>query len=196
MISTLRKIKRMITKRRIAIFDFDFTLAETNECILFKPENSDVYHRIKPTEFNNIRHVILDRLDSNAFVEFEDINLNRCKPIVATINLMHKLYSEGYEIVILSARSMVVKSKIDAFMKMYTNVVDYEYIGLSSGDIDDKRDYIEKNCADDSWLIEDNIHCLADVSMLLPYRINYGFVTKQNNDQYVVKLYHWGQNEF
>ena len=76
MISTLRKIKRMITKRRIAIFDFDFTLAETNECILFKPENSDVYHRIKPTEFNNIRHVILDRLDSNAFVEFEDINLN------------------------------------------------------------------------------------------------------------------------
>lgn len=189
MFSTINKIRRMLNKDQIAVFDFDYTIAETSECVLCKIGKSENYSRINPVEFNQIRNKILNKLDQNAFIEFDDINIDEAKPIHSSLELMQRLYSQGCDIVILSARPQMVEIKIDQFMQKYSTVKDYTFIGLGSGDPDHKVNFIEEHCNDNSWLIEDNIYCIARCAISLPFKINYGYVVKDES-HYKIQMHY------
>ena len=189
MISKVKKLKRLLTKDSIAVFDFDYTLAETSECVLLKAEYSDNYYRLTPKEYLERKESIKDKLDENAFVEFDDIDLNNIHPIGQSLRLMERLYNQGCSIVILSARPQKVENKIRKFMLDFSSVQDYQFIGLGSGNPMRKIDFIEQNGNDNSWLIEDNIYCIAKCSIFLPFQINYGYVVK-GDSQYKVEMYY------
>lgn len=187
-----KKIKRICYKTigKIAIFDFDYTLAETSEYIYGFSYRKNGYVRISQEQYKNNKDLYYDMIDYNSFREFDKINLKKVNPIKVSIEFMQELYEKGYEIIILSSRPQKAEEDIDKFIKKYTKVKEYKFIGLNSGDKDDKYKYIERNCSKYSWFIEDNAETIGHVSMKLPFKINFGHVRKQK-ENYIIEIYQW-----
>jgi hypothetical protein len=176
-------------RKRIAIFDFDQTIANTKEHVLLLSRSRDIgYYRISQ-EVYKIKKKEYDHLiDESSFSEFEDIDLKRAIPIYETIDFMEELYNKGYQIVILSSRTQKVEDKINIFMKKHTKIRNFKYVGLNSGDPEDKFLFVESISNKNTWYIDDNIDCLLFISMMLNIKINYGKVSKHNKS-YEIELF-------
>ena len=86
------------------------------------------------------------------------------------------MYSEGYKIIILSARSKFCSDYIKTFMEENTSVKKYQFIGLDCGKAQSKVDFIDRIATNGSYFVEDSIYNLAYASMRLNKKVDYVYV--------------------
>ena len=136
----------------IAIFDFDYTLAKTNEKIwVWSPRGTRVYDNKKyipyhPSVLAKINLPKDERIDDSSFKEFYSLDLSRTKPINITMQLLnyHTANYRKYDTYILTARPKDAQNDILNFLQQ--NKIDTDrvgYMGLKNSDPKMKIEFIK-----------------------------------------------------
>lgn len=172
----IRKVKSKIITR-YAFFDFDYTLAETHEKVHLQSSIDPSYiYSVDNKHFTLNRNKYEDEIFSLSFKDFNTIDLKKCNPIKETIEFMEHLYSQGYKIVILSARDQSCSEYIDTFMSNYTSVKKYKFIGLNCGKAQSKVNVLNDLSTNGSYFVEDSIYNIAYSSIKSDKKIKYVYV--------------------
>ena len=138
---------------KMIFFDFDYTLAKTVENVwIWSPRGTrthkdKTYRVVNPLEYGVLKLADDEHLDSDSFVEFGKLNVNRAKPISLNMFLLdYFMSSESNLITILSARPQKVEDYIYEFLKLnavknYKKII---YKGVDSSDPSKKYDYLKE----------------------------------------------------
>lgn len=179
---------------KVAFIDFDFTLAKTTECVqVLKDDGS--YYRLDSNEYNNVKDKIQDRLTGDSFIEFNNVDLDKAQPIWNTIRFVEELYRQGWFIIILSARTQLAEDDIRKFMSKYSCLNnDFEFIGLKSGNPEDKYKVIKQIKQKQTIFIDDNFRTLSYSAMRFGKELIYGYV--YHNEESVLELHNHETNKW
>ena len=157
--------------KNLIIFDFDFTIAKTIECIAVRsPRGSHrisnkLYRKVHPTEIQQFGISDDEIIDENSYQEFYYLNQEKSKIIKPIIPYIEYYSKNTYYI--LTARPQELEKEIKTFLS--SNNIDTKtlrYVGLKNSShkhkikwIDDK---IKKESYDNIVLFEDNILFIED----------------------------------
>lgn len=155
----------MIDKTLI-IFDFDFTIAKTVECVSVRSPrgnhkiNNKTYRRIHPTELQQFGIADDEIFDENSYHEFYSLNMDKTK-IIQPILPYIKYYS-NYEYYILTARPQDLETKIKTLLQNNNiNTDTLGFKGLKNSSYEKKINWIDYKIKKENYkkiiLFEDNI---------------------------------------
>lgn len=168
----------MVVETKLVIFDFDFTLAKTTECVkLWSPrgnrtEKHKKFKYLTPEEFNAINIASDEYLDDESFVEFNSVDFKKAKKIYPVMVFFESfLDSQETKVIVLSARPQCAEKTIKQFLKLHVKKTNHDkidklvYKGCHSGDPKQKYQYIKHlvktsnltHSLDEIMLFEDSV---------------------------------------
>jgi acid phosphatase class B len=101
--------------KKAFVFDFDDTLAFTDAHVLVHGPNYE-WHRLTPAEFN---HYTLENDEYFDFSEFKNPEYILNGKPTKLVELAKKVYSEGHDLFILTARSNSIADAIQEFLSQF-----------------------------------------------------------------------------
>ena len=191
----------MINKK-LAIFDFDYTLAKTSECLwLWSPRGSRSYDNkkytpIHPSSFSKINLADDEYLDDSSFKEFYKLDLDNCKGIGLTLTLLdyYSTKIDNYDSYILTARPPEAETDVRLFLKANNiNENKINYVGLKNSDPILKIKYIKNLLSQKKYeeilIYEDNLYVIKNIdSLIKEYKIKKYYI-QSNIDNYKITCY-------
>jgi hypothetical protein len=138
---------------KMIFFDFDYTLAKTIESVwVWSPRGTKQYNGRTYRTVNPLEYVVLklgndEYLDSDSFMEFNKVNVERAKPLSLNIFLLNYFMLNRFNAVsILSARPQSVEKYIYEFLELHgvENFNKIKYKGVASSEASKKYEYIKE----------------------------------------------------
>lgn len=162
--------------KQLVVFDFDYTLAKTAECIwVWSPRGTREYQGKKyipvhPSLLSKVKLGDDESISDDSFKEFYSLNINKAKPIIPTINLLKYYLSDCYEykVYIVTARPQSVEKDIISFLKTCdVNTTNINYTGLTNSDPRKKIEYIKDVVSNNTYkkisVFEDNRYVIENI---------------------------------
>ena len=142
--------------KKMAFFDFDYTLAKTTECVrVWSPRGTreyfgKPYKLLTPSEFNALNLAEDESINEDSFIEFQKVNYKRATQIKSVFMFLNFFLKEEETIIkVLSARPQVAEATVFKFLQKnldYKKKIDsIEFKGCKSSDHRIKYDYIVSN---------------------------------------------------
>lgn len=179
-----------MNKTKLAIFDFDYTLAKTQEHIrLWSPRGTRIhdgkcYIPVHPSLLNKITTADDEYLNEDSFIEFYGLDIKKTQPIKILLKLLNYYIDNGYSVWILTARPPEAKNDIFKFLAKYNiNHSNIEYHGLKNSCPKNKINFILNNISTnikEIILYEDNQYIIENIKKYFNIPISTYF------------LYHYG----
>ena len=165
-----RIVKVKSSWKKLAMFDFDDTLAKTEECTLVrsKKNNRIVNHLHGQSDFDN--YELNDDKHYFDFEEFKGVS-DFAEPIHPTINLMKKFLKDpDYKVIILTARQQDAAPAIRKFMSKH-GIDERKVAVFGCNGSKNKAEYLLKlikrfNIKESVLVFEDNLRNISDMISL------------------------------
>ena len=169
------KKKRRVVKiksswKNLVMFDFDDTLAKTEECTLVRDKKTDriVNHLHGQSDFDN--YELNEKKHYFDFEEFKQVS-DFAEPIIPTINLMKKFLNDpDTKVIILTARQQEASPEIGKFLDKH-GINSKKVAVFGSNGSRNKLDYLSKlikrfNIKESVLVFEDNLLNISDLISL------------------------------
>lgn len=179
-------------KTKLVIFDFDYTLAETNEKIwLWSPRGTrshqnKPYIPVHPSVISKIPIGDDEYIDNNSYVEFYGVNIDSTRPIKLLLNLLDYYTIKNESIIwILTARPEEAKDDIFKFLNNHSiRIQNIKYYGLQNSVPQSKITFIKDTAPsyiDHIIIYEDNKYIIDNIKQYFNIKINTHYVEHINN---------------
>ena len=164
------RVKISVGYNKLVMFDFDDTLAKTEECTLVRDRDTDriVNHLHGQYDFDN--YELNEKKHYFDFSEFDTVS-DFAEPIAPTINLMKKFINEPKcKIIILTARQQKSATSIKRFLRKHG--IDTTKISVFGSDgAGNKKEYLSKlikryNIKKSVLVFEDSLSNITDLISL------------------------------
>lgn len=176
----------------LVVFDFDYTLAKTQEKIwIWSPRgtrthNNKPYIPIHPSTLSKVTLADDEIIDDNSFEEFYRVNPNTTQPINFLFKLLKYYIHQNFLIWILSARPADAKNDIMKFIESCgVSTTSIEYYGLKNSSPQAKINFLKNNVPkyiQQIFIYEDNKYVIQNIRNYLNLKINTYFIEHNNNN--------------
>lgn len=180
--------------KELIIFDFDFTIAKTEEHIwvwsprgVLRHNNNKLYHRLHPTELQQSGVADDEIIDDISFTEFYNLNIDKAQ-IINPIFPYIKYYTSVSEIYILTARPPAVKKDVLNFLlKNSIDINKINFIGLKNSCFHKKIEWIKNKIRNSDYT---KIILFEDNKKLIDYLLNNNINNMSFDLYYIIANHH------
>jgi hypothetical protein len=182
--------------KELIVFDFDYTLAKTRECIwIWSPRGTRSfgekrYTPVHPTTLNKRNLGDDEEINDDSFKEFYSVNIQSANAITLSIKLFYYYINneDKYDVYIITARPEDAKLDILSFLKKHKiKNENIKFIGLKHSDPKVKIDTIKKIINDNGYgrmsIYEDNLFIINNIDKAINCDINKYYVETETKKE-------------